>query len=59
VSDYKPTPKVIKAMLNKADEKLLSAGRDYEDGFYGDASSRAYYAGGNNRYYVPRLLLSS
>ena len=23
VSDYKPTPEVIKAMLNKADEKLL------------------------------------
>lgn len=44
MSDYKPTPKVIKAMLNKADEKLRSAGRDYDAGFYGDASSRAYYA---------------
>ena len=44
MSDYKPTRAVIKAMLNKADEKLLSAGRDCEDGFYGDASSRAYYA---------------
>lgn len=44
MSDYKPTPEVIKAMLNKADEKLRSAVRDYEDGFYGDASSRAYYA---------------
>jgi hypothetical protein len=26
VSDYKPTPKIIKAMLTKADEKLLSTG---------------------------------
>ena len=48
MSDYKPTPEVIKAMLNKADEKLRSAGRDYEDGFYGDASSRAYYAAFQN-----------
>lgn len=44
MSDYQPTPEVLKAMLNKADEKLAVAKKDFELGFYGDTASRAYYA---------------
>lgn len=35
---------VLKAMLQKADEKLAVARKDFENEFFGDAVSRAYYA---------------
>jgi uncharacterized protein (UPF0332 family) len=31
-------------MLDKADEKLRAAKREFESAFYGEAASRAYYA---------------
>ena len=35
---------VLKAMLQKAYDKLATAHKDMEFGFFGDASSRSYYA---------------
>ena len=44
LSGYKPTPDTLKAMLKKAQEKLEVAKKDFESGYFGDSSSRAYYA---------------
>lgn len=44
MNDYKPTNKILKAMIHKAEEKLEVARKDFEMGYYGDATSRAYYA---------------
>lgn len=44
MNKYEPTLKTLKAMINKAQEKLEVAKVDFESGYYGDASSRAYYA---------------
>jgi uncharacterized protein (UPF0332 family) len=37
-------PAVLKAMLEKADEKLQAAQRELMAGFHGESASRAYYA---------------
>jgi len=34
----------LRAIMAKADEKLMAAKRELESGFPGEASSRAYYA---------------
>ena len=34
----------LAAMLRKAEEKLAAGRNDWDQGFYGDAASRAYYA---------------
>ena len=44
MTSYKPTPDALKAMIEKAQSKLNVAKKDFESGFFGDASSRAYYA---------------
>ena len=44
MNEYKSTPDVLKAMLRKAREKLASARKNLDSGFYGDVASRAYYA---------------
>jgi len=44
MNEYKPTPDVLRAMLRKAVEKLASARKNLDSGFYGDVASRAYYA---------------
>ena len=44
MTDYKPTNETLKAMIEKAEEKLEIATKEYEMGYYGDAVSRAYYA---------------
>jgi len=41
---YQPTREILEAMLRKAGERLASARRDLEAGYYGDSASRAYYA---------------
>ena len=44
MTDYKPTDETLKAMIEKAEEKLDIATKEFEMGYYGDAVSRAYYA---------------
>ena len=44
MNEYKPTPDVLSTMLRKAREKLASARKNLDSGFYGDVASRAYYA---------------
>ena len=44
MNEYKSTPDVLRAMLRKAREKLASARKNLDSGFYGDVASRAYYA---------------
>jgi uncharacterized protein (UPF0332 family) len=44
MSGEKAEPAVLKAMMDKADEKLHAAQRELKDGFYGESASRAYYA---------------
>lgn len=44
MTGFNSSPDILKAMLAKADEKLAAARRDLNDGFYGEVSSRAYYA---------------
>jgi len=44
MNEYKPTHEVLRGMMNKANEKLAAAKMDIKTGFFGDASSRAYYA---------------
>lgn len=44
MSKHQATPQVLHAMLKKARQKLAAARKDMEFGFFGEASSRAYYA---------------
>ena len=44
MSKHQATPEVLRAMLKKARQKLAAARKDMEFGFFGEASSRAYYA---------------
>jgi len=44
MSERKAEPAVLKAMMEKAEEKLHAAQREFKEGFYGEAASRAYYA---------------
>lgn len=44
MTGFNASPEVLSAMLAKADEKLAAARRDFKDGFFGEVSSRAYYA---------------
>ena len=44
MTGFHSSPDILKAMLAKADEKLAAARRDFNDGFFGEVSSRAYYA---------------
>lgn len=44
MTGFHSSPDILNAMLAKADEKLAAARRDFNDGFYGEVSSRAYYA---------------
>ena len=41
---HQATPQVLRAMLKKAQQKLAAARKDMESGFFGEASSRSYYA---------------
>jgi len=43
MSKHQATPQVLRAMLKKARQKLAAARKDMEFGFFGEASSRAYY----------------
>ncbi len=44
MTKYTASPEVLDAMLSKAEKKLCAARRDFEDGFFGEASSCSYYA---------------
>jgi len=44
MSKHQATPEALRAMLKKARQKLAAARKDMEFGFFGEASSRAYYA---------------
>jgi len=44
MNQHQATPQVLRAMLKKAQQKLAAARKDMEFGFFGEASSRAYYA---------------
>lgn len=44
----------VKILVKNSDEKLLAAKTLFENGFYGDAVSRAYYA----MFFVTKALLS-
>ncbi|MEL7672038.1 HEPN domain-containing protein [Methanobacterium sp.] len=44
----------MKLLIKNSDEKLLAAKTLFENGFYGDAVSRAYYA----MFFVTKALLS-
>jgi uncharacterized protein (UPF0332 family) len=44
MTGFRSAPDILNAMLAKAGEKLVAARRDFADGFYGEVSSRAYYA---------------
>jgi uncharacterized protein (UPF0332 family) len=44
MTQERATPEVLGAMLRMAREKLIIATRNLEEGFFGDAASRAYYA---------------
>ena len=44
MTGFHSSPNILSAMLAKADEKLAAARRDFNDGFFGEVSSRAYYA---------------
>jgi len=44
MSKHQATPQALRAMLRKARQKLAAARKDMEFGFFGEASSRAYYA---------------
>lgn len=44
MSGEKAEPSVLRAMMDKADEKLHAAQRELKEGFYGESASRAYYA---------------
>lgn len=44
MNQRRASPDALRAMLKKAQQKLAAARKDMEFGFFGDASSRAYYA---------------
>jgi len=44
MNQHQATPQALRAMLKKAQQKLAAASKDMEFGFFGEASSRAYYA---------------
>lgn len=44
MSKRQATPQALRAMLKKARQKLAAARKDMEFSFFGEASSRAYYA---------------
>jgi uncharacterized protein (UPF0332 family) len=44
MSGYQPDLEVLEAMLAKADDKIRVARNSFDDEFYDDAASRAYYA---------------
>jgi uncharacterized protein (UPF0332 family) len=44
MTGFQAPPDVLTAMLAKAEEKLKVARKNLEDGFFGDVSSRSYYA---------------
>ena len=44
MNQHQATPQVLRAMLKKARQKLAADRKDMEFGFFGEASSRAYYA---------------
>lgn len=44
MSGYQPDAEVLEALLAKANDKMRGARRAWDNGFYDDAASRAYYA---------------
>lgn len=44
MSKQRPSPSSLVAMMAKANEKLMAARRDLNDGYHGEAASRSYYA---------------
>jgi len=44
MNQHQATPQALRAMLKKAQQKLAAARKDMEFSFFGEASSRAYYA---------------
>jgi uncharacterized protein (UPF0332 family) len=44
MNQHQATPQALRAMLKKAQQKPAAARKDIEFGFFGEASSRAYYA---------------
>jgi len=44
MNQHQATPQTLRAMLKKAQQKLAAARKDMEFRFFGEASSRAYYA---------------
>jgi len=44
MNQHEVSPQALRAMLKKAQQKLAAARKDMEFHFFGEASSRAYYA---------------